>query len=59
MKNYKVVGIPLTKKERNNVIEIEKWPLIQAFGLDVFGQGFFTLKHDVIDINNAYYNLTI
>ncbi len=55
MKYYKHVGIPLLKKERQNIMEIEKWPLVQAYGLDVFGQGFFTLKHEVTDINPEYY----
>jgi len=54
MKSFKNVGIPLLKKEKQNIMEIEKWPLIQAYGLDVFGQGFFTLKHDVFDINSEY-----
>ena len=24
---------------------VEFWPLIQAYGLDVVGNGFFTMKH--------------
>lgn len=50
---YKIkrVGIPLLKKEKNNMLEVEKWPLINVYGLDALGEGFFTLKHEVIDIS--------
>jgi len=24
---------------------VEKWPMIQAYGLDMVGGGFFTMKH--------------
>lgn len=47
----KKVGIPLLYKEKNNILEVEKWPLISAYGLDPLGEGFFTLKHEVLDIS--------
>lgn len=24
---------------------VERWPIIQAYGLDIIGGGFFTMKH--------------
>lgn len=30
--------------------EVETWPLIQAYALDLFGLGFFTMKHPAVDI---------
>ncbi len=52
--SYKVkkIGVPLLQKEKNNILEIEKWPLVTAYGLDMLGEGFFTLKHDIVDINS-------
>jgi len=51
IKNYKNVGIPLKPKEKMNIVELEKWPLINAYGLDLIGAGFFTMKHEIIDIS--------
>jgi hypothetical protein len=48
----KRIGMPLTIKEKSNIVEVEKWPLINATGLDAFGEGFFTMKHKIIDINS-------
>ena len=25
---------------------VEKWPIVQAYGLDIIGSGFFTMKHN-------------
>jgi len=47
----KRVGVPLLKKEKTNILEVEKWPLIAAYGLDILGEGFFTLGHEIVDIN--------
>lgn len=52
IKNYKNVGIPLKPKEKINLVELEKWPLINAYGLDLIGEGFFTMKHQIIDISS-------
>ena len=61
----KVVGLP-TRKLRNiqdwqipNEKQlVERWPLIQAYGLDIVGQGFFTMKHNFKnlrdDLNEIY-----
>jgi hypothetical protein len=38
---------------------IEKWPICQAYGLDLVGDGFFTMKHMVRNIRdemNAIYS---
>jgi hypothetical protein len=47
----KRIGMPLTVKEKNNIMEVERWPLIAAYGLDALGEGFFTLKHEIVDIS--------
>ena len=47
----KRIGVPLRRKEKNNILEVEKWPLISAYGLDLLGEGFFTLKHEIVDIS--------
>ena len=54
-KLLKKIGIPLMIKEKANIIDVEKWPLINATGLDAFGEGFFTMKHQIIDISGQYY----
>jgi hypothetical protein len=47
----KAVGMPVRKIRKNSdfvAIEsqlVEKWPIIQAYGLDMVGGGFFTMKH--------------
>tara|TARA_B110000285_G_scaffold214596_1_gene260128 strand:+ start:582 stop:917 length:336 start_codon:yes stop_codon:yes gene_type:complete len=48
----KVIGMPARKlKERDlkhfqqEVQMVERWPMIQAYGLDIIGGGFFTMKH--------------
>jgi hypothetical protein len=51
IKSHKNVGIPLKPKEKINQVELEKWPLINAYGLDLIGEGFFTMKHQIIDIS--------
>jgi hypothetical protein len=48
----KKIGVPLLQKEKNNILEIEKWPLVTAYGLDILGEGFFTLKHEIVDISS-------
>ena len=32
---------------------IEKWPMIQAYGLDMVGGGFFTMKHKYVNVRDA------
>jgi len=46
-----VLGLPCRALKKNDYRlqseeqMVEKWPLIQAYGLDLVGNGFFTLKH--------------
>lgn len=49
---FKRIGMPLTIREKSNIVEVEKWPLINATGFDAFGEGFFTMKHKIVDINS-------
>lgn len=51
IKEHKYIGIPLKIKEKMNIIELEKWPLINSYGLDSIGGGFFTMKHQIADIS--------
>lgn len=37
----------------NELIMIEKWPICQSYGLDIVGEGFFTMKHNVKNIREA------
>ncbi|EGR29741.1 hypothetical protein IMG5_149240 [Ichthyophthirius multifiliis] len=58
MKDVKRVGILLGKKDKGKLQGIEKWPLVQSYGLQ--GVGFFSLNHEIIDlaqrINQIYKN---
>lgn len=36
----------------NEIQMIEKWPIVQAYGLDIVGNGFFTMKHNFKNIKN-------
>jgi len=50
-----VVGMavqdPIDEKLKGRETQIvETWPLIQAYGLDYVGNGFFTMKHKWINI---------
>ncbi|CAJ1404893.1 unnamed protein product [Effrenium voratum] len=29
---------------------VEKWPVVQAFGYDEFGQGFLTLRRELVNL---------
>jgi hypothetical protein len=50
--NIKKLGVPLSTKEMGSKINLEKWPLINATGLAALGEGFFTMKHDIINITS-------
>ncbi|XP_071948615.1 dynein axonemal assembly factor 9-like [Antedon mediterranea] len=53
--NCQKIGIPYTTYghyQQFDPFTIEKWPLVQAHGLDEFGAGgFFTMRYEVIDIS--------
>jgi len=46
-----VIGMPvkhltvLDYKAKTEMQIVEQWPIIQAYGLDLVGNGFFTMKH--------------
>ena len=43
-------GIPLDYEQSQNIIKLEKWPIIAATGLDSLKLGFFTMNHTIVDI---------
>ena len=46
-----IIGLPAYRSEDvSDIKTIEKWPLCQAYGLDIVGGGFFTMKHKVRNI---------
>jgi hypothetical protein len=49
--SIKSIAIPLSAKETGNKINLEKWPLINATGLSSLGEGFFTMKHNIVNIS--------
>ena len=59
----KKVGIPYFAKGQNTsekfeVMTVEKWPIVQAYALEGFGNGgFFTMEHQVSDISEQLHNL--
>lgn len=51
----KVIGMPVRKLTLQDYVQseaqmIEKWPIIQAYGLDMVGGGFFTMKHQFVNV---------
>lgn len=48
MKGIKRLGLPLSLSGSELNMEVEKWPLVQAYGLDGIGKnGFFTMNYVV------------
>lgn len=46
------IGLPARKVKSlenyaNELVMIEKWPICQSYGLDIVGEGFFTMKHQL------------
>jgi hypothetical protein len=50
MKGVEKVGVMLGRKDKLKVTQIEKWPLIQSYGLNEIGVGFFSLSHKPTDL---------
>jgi len=54
----KAVGMPVRKldaiqdEEKLPMQLVEKWPLVQAYGLDMVGNGFFTMKHGFVNVRD-------
>jgi len=60
----KVIGMPVRKLHAVNDWHsqsekhlVEKWPLIQAYGLDMVGNGFFTMKHNFMNLREELDNV--
>ena len=47
----KRIGVPLDHDQRQNIVLLDKWPLLTATALDCLGLGFFTMNHEIIDIS--------
>ena len=57
--NIKKFGIPLDQNQRQNIVLLDRWPLLTATALDCLGLGFFTMNHEIIDISkdmDLYYH---
>ena len=37
--------------QRQNIVLLDRWPLLTATALDCLGLGFFTMNHDIVDIS--------
>lgn len=49
-KHLKRVAICLSSHEHGKNIELEKWPLINSYGIDCLKEGFFTLNKEIVDL---------
>ncbi|XP_071485404.1 dynein axonemal assembly factor 9-like [Diadema antillarum] len=51
------VGIPYSAQGHPrpfNPMSVEKWPVVQAYGLEGYATGgFFTMKHEVVDMSDS------
>ncbi|KAH9192650.1 hypothetical protein AeNC1_005372 [Aphanomyces euteiches] len=53
---HATIGIPLDTKS-DPKMTAEKWPLVQAYGLDeISGRGFFTMHHNVLSCTGSLAN---
>ena len=61
--NIKKIGIPLDQNQRQNIVLLDRWPLLTATALDCLGLGFFTMNHEIVDISkdleNYYHRIDI
>ena len=59
----KKIGIPLDQNQRQNIVLLDRWPLLTATALDCLGLGFFTMNHQIVDISkdleNYYHTIDI
>ena len=59
----KKIGIPLDQNQRQNIVLLDRWPLLTATALDCLGLGFFTMNHEIVDISkdleNIYHRIDI
>ncbi|XP_038046768.1 uncharacterized protein C20orf194-like [Patiria miniata] len=51
------IGVPYFARDHVQTFDhfaVEKWPIVQAYGLEDFGTGgFFTMKHEVVDVTES------
>ncbi|XP_022080839.1 LOW QUALITY PROTEIN: uncharacterized protein C20orf194-like [Acanthaster planci] len=51
------IGVPYFARDHVQTFDhfaVEKWPIIQTYGLEDFGTGgFFTMKHEVVDMTES------
>jgi len=45
------------RRAKNEKDLVESWPLIQAYGLDIVGNGFFTMKHKVTCVRDQLWEM--
>lgn len=50
VKEYAIFGMPARGKGDKRMKIVERFPMIQAYGVDGVGGGFFTMRNRVIDI---------
>ncbi|XP_052099791.1 dynein axonemal assembly factor 9-like isoform X13 [Mytilus californianus] len=59
--NCRKIGIPYSTTGSLHSFDkmvVEKWPIIQAYALDEYtGGGFFTMKHEVVDVSSAVHKI--
>lgn len=58
MQGVSKVGVLLGQKDNGKLKNIEKWPLIQSYGIQELGNGFFSMVHKPVDLTariNALY----
>ncbi|MGH0152367.1 UNVERIFIED_CONTAM: hypothetical protein FKN15_031583 [Acipenser sinensis] len=55
------IGIPYSSHEhiqKFDIFAVEKWPIVQAFGLEgIGGGGFFTMKHELTDVSEKLWQI--
>ncbi|XP_077992587.1 dynein axonemal assembly factor 9-like [Glandiceps talaboti] len=61
VKDCSTIGIPYSARGHPHPFDpftVEKWPVVQAFALEGFGGGgFFTMKHEVVDVSEAVHHM--
>lgn len=50
MRGISTVGVLLGKKDKESVKNVEKWPIVQSYGL--LGKGFFSMTHKPLDLTS-------
>lgn len=51
------IGVVLGEEDGGKVRNIEKWPLIQAYGLEELGKAFFSMTHTPVNVKRSLYNI--